>query len=221
MHSHISPRRLRGVLLLLALLLAGCGASVRGSGRVISEPRPIGNISAVTLRGIGTLIITQGEHEALTITADDNVLPLLESVVTGDQLTLGPRAGASVANVQQLTYHLTVRQLRAVTIDGAGDADIQGAQTPQLAVTIDGTGDVRATGRADSLVLAISGAGDFKGAGLAATSATVQVRGSGGALVRVSDTLDARVSGAGDVRYIGHPQVTRQVTGAGSVREQQ
>jgi hypothetical protein len=37
--------------------------------------------------------------------------------------------------------------------------------------------------------------------------------------VKVSDTLDARVSGAGTVFYIGNPQVTKEVSGVGTVKQ--
>ena len=220
MNPHLSPRLLRVVLLLAALLLASCGAGARGSGRVVSESRPVSNISSVTLRGVGTLIVTQRDQEALTITADDNILPLLSSTVTGGRLALGPSSGAGIANVQQLTYRLTVRQLRSVEVSGAADVELLDMRTDRLAVAIDGTSDVSVTGQAAALDLTISGAGSFKGAGLTSAAATVRVRGSGGAVVRVSDTLDARVSGAGDVRYIGDPQVTQQITGAGTVAQQ-
>jgi hypothetical protein len=41
----------------------------------------------------------------------------------------------------------------------------------------------------------------------------------GKAQVNVRDTLDATVSGAGSIVYLGTPAVTQHVTGAGSVNK--
>ena len=47
--------------------------------------------------------------------------------------------------------------------------------------------------------------------------ATITVGGTGRATIRVSETLDARVSGAGSVAYIGEPSVSQDVSAAGKV----
>jgi hypothetical protein len=52
---------------------------------------------------------------------------------------------------------------------------------------------------------------------VAARSARVDVSGSGGATVQVSERLDAHVSGSGDVRYRGEPSVQAEVSGSGDV----
>ena len=41
----------------------------------------------------------------------------------------------------------------------------------------------------------------------------------GAAVVRVSHKLDASVNGLGSIEYIGNPQVTKSVSGPGTVRQ--
>ena len=68
--------------------------------------------------------------------------------------------------------------------------------------------------------MAISGAGDYKGARLVSQDATVNVAGAGKVLVNAQKTLKATISGAGSVEYLGDPEVTRSVSGVGSVHRE-
>jgi hypothetical protein len=52
-----------------------------GSGNVITESRDVAGFNEIALGGIGTGIVTQGDEEALTIEAEDNLLPPIGSEV--------------------------------------------------------------------------------------------------------------------------------------------
>src|SRR5918998_1436697 len=96
------PPMLRPILLGLSLLVvllaaAACQAGpsnlLTGSGTVRSEARPVGAFDEVELAGVGTLTITQGPQESLTIEAEDNLLPQIRGEVRGRRLVLGPDGG--------------------------------------------------------------------------------------------------------------------------------
>src|SRR5437588_11641926 len=75
------------------LLLAGCTApastTIRGSGNVITTHRDVSGFSEVALLGTGTLTITQTGSEALTIEAEDNIMPKIKTEVTNNRLMIG------------------------------------------------------------------------------------------------------------------------------------
>lgn len=48
-------------------------------------------------------------------------------------------------------------------------------------------------------------------------AATVEVSGSGTAVVNAADTLDFDISGSGRVEYIGSPTVTESISGSGDI----
>ena len=73
------------------------------------------------------------------------------------------------------------------------------------------------TGTADGIDGDISGSGELDLLEVRARSARIDVSGSGGATVQVSERLDAKVSGSGDVRYRGQPVVQADVSGSGDV----
>jgi hypothetical protein len=237
-----------GIRLIAAVLVAlGLGACdlhlgpaelVQGSGHVKTESRDVRDFDGVALNGLGTLVVTQGATEALTIEAEDNILPRLRSVVEGGTLQLGPASGVQVHPTSTLRYELTVKQLGRIQVSGAGDVRSSRLQGGQLSLGISGTSHVNLAGLSvSSLTVDVSGAGDltlagqaaqqtatlngsskYAAASLASQRASVTVNGTGDCTVRVSERLAATINGAGHVSYYGSPTVEQSVTGAGSIR---
>jgi hypothetical protein len=230
---------------LLALGLAACGfdfgaiGGLQGSGNVKSESRDVHDFDRVDLAGIGTLTITQGSTEALTIQAEDNLLPHIGSSVQGGTLTLAPLAGANLRATKPILYELTVKQLSAIDVSGAGDAttsgltadrlnlsvsgsgrlETSGITSSTLTVNLSGSGSMTVSGQAPRQTVSVSGSGRYVARDLASQQAAVDVSGSGSAAVNVSDSLAATVSGSGQITYTGSPRVTQNVSGSGSVRK--
>jgi len=238
----IARTALPAALLAAAVALAGCQqivppGSVRGSGNVRSESRDVHDFDRVEVGGVGTLTVAQGASEALTIRAEDNVLPMLQSTVRNGTLTLSPAPGAGLSPTRPIEYHLTVKQLREIDVSGAADASAAGLSADQftlaisgsggarldqltasaLTVRLSGSGSARASGQAPQQTVSVIGSGGYDASGLASQRATADVSGSGSCSLRVSDELTATISGSGSVRYSGSPVVTQHVSGSGSV----
>src|SRR5580692_6854475 len=90
------------------LLVVGCGfelsglskSVVVGSGKVASEVRAVAGISSVSCEGSGEIELVQDGTESLKITAEDNILPYLTSVVDGGKLTLSLRKDVSISTTK-------------------------------------------------------------------------------------------------------------------------
>lgn len=229
-------------LAVLALALTACEVqvgpvdAVRGSGHVKTESRQVQGFDRVQVEGVGTLTIAPGSTDALTIQAEDNILPRLHSDVQGGMLKLGPH-GIAIGPSQPIRYDLTVTRLREVVVTGAADAHATGLQADQLTlrvsgagkidagrvatgdltVDITGSGQVTASGQAARQTVTISGAGRYLAPDLASQQATVDVSGAGDCAVRVADHLSVNISGAGNVNYAGSPTVEEHLSGAGKV----
>ena len=198
------------------VLLAACTFTA-GSGTVRSESRDVHGFSSVQLAGSGDAVIQQTGSESLTIEAEENLLPLLTSEVSGGVLTLGTKPGASINPTRPITYRVTMKDLRGLSVSGSGGATATEVKADALGVEVSGSGAITVTGTADSQQVRVTGSGDYRGAQLPSRIATVLVSGSGNAEVNVRDTLDAQVSGSGTVRYTGNPQVNKSVSGSGEV----
>ncbi|HVH29113.1 MAG TPA: head GIN domain-containing protein [Vicinamibacterales bacterium] len=208
------------LLLSCSVLLGACQFnSISGSGKIATEPRTVSGFSAVSLSGSGRLIIEQTGAESLTVTTDDNLLPLIRTQVNGNILELGSRDPmTNLRPTDDIVFTMTVRQLDRLDVSGSGKVDVKRLTASRLAIDISGSGEVAAQGASNDLNLSISGSGEYQGEQLRSQRARVEISGSGGALVAAAEALNVSVSGSGAVEYIGDPKVTQQVSGSGSVR---
>ncbi|HLH90820.1 MAG TPA: head GIN domain-containing protein [Xanthobacteraceae bacterium] len=192
--------------------------AVRGSGKITTETRNVGSFTSVRISGVGSAVIERTGTPGLSISADDNLLPLITSDVKDGTLSLGFKSGTIISSAS-IEYRVTVGDLREVHVSGATGLRADDLAGSALAVTVSGAGRVRLSGRIDDLEVDVSGAGSLDAAALTARHVTVEASGAGNVSVNASDTLDAKASGAGTVRYVGAPKLTSHVSGAGSIRE--
>jgi hypothetical protein len=204
---------------------------------VITEQRAVSEIAEVEFTMSGQLVIEQNGSEALTIEADDNIVPLITTDMTGNKLTITTKPKTSFNTRNQIHFRLSVKNLNSIQSTGSGDTrmdswnaanakleatgsgsmDMSGISTGSIAVLISGSGAIAASGKAPTQDVTLIGSGRYDGRQLESASANVAVSGSGDALVKVSDSLDAKVSGSGSVRYIGNPRVITHDTGSGQI----
>ena len=215
-----------GLLLVSGIALTGCSFTVNGasanmiigSGKAITEQPEVSGVNTVVLANGGQLIVDYGQTDSLSVTADDNIMPLLTTKLTNGRLTLGTKPSTSYNTRTPIVYRLTVKSLSAIEIAGSGSATLNGVNVDSFSAKISGSGSIVATGSVKSQDVLISGSGSYNGATLDSQQATVTCSGSGSAVVRVSEALKATVSGSGSVGYMGSPQtIDKHVTGSGSV----
>jgi Putative auto-transporter adhesin, head GIN domain len=210
----------RASLLISCSVISGACVfdSVAGSGKIMTEPRTVSGFSAVSLSGSGQVIIEQTGMESLTVTTDDNLLPYIKTDVKGNTLELGLKDSMTYLRpTHDIVFRLTVRKLEGLDISGSGKADAKGLDPDHVKIKVSGSGEVSAQGTANDLDLSISGSGGYRGEDMRSKRATIDISGSGGAVIAASETLKAHVSGSGSIEYIGDPQVTQHVSGSGSV----
>jgi len=223
----------------LAVFTASCKWTVglvRGSGNVEEEERDVSDFDEISFSGMGNLIITQGEEESLLVEADDNILPLIETDVFGDRLTIGFKWGYNFIPTSNVRFYLTVADLNRITFSGAGKVDCDNLETNKLEFDLSGAGDIDFNINADELVITSSGAGnltlsgevesqnvDISGVGrynakeLESKECDIEVSGAGSATVNVTEELDVQISGVGNVYYVGVPIVRQDISGLGKV----
>ena len=192
---------------------------MQGSGNVITETREVSGFTAVSLAGVGHLVIDQTGSESLSITADDNLLSAIETRVRNDTLIISLQENTTFSNVTELTYHVTVQAIDRVELNGAGEVEVLNLDGDEWQTTLSGGGNITISGRVDSQTAELNGAGAYNAADLQSQEATVNQNGAGMAVVQVSERLDVSINGLGSVEYIGNPTVTEEINGLGKVRQ--
>jgi hypothetical protein len=228
--------------LVLALILSSCNIHVTtGSGNVISESKPVSNFTQISLNGIGELLITQGENEALQIEAEDNVLPIIEIKVENQVLSINFNNKDWQDNViptKPIKFYVTVKDLSRINLSGtasisagslnlsnleiissgAGSIKIRNLSADRLTINMSGVGGSDLNGKVTEQLIYISGTGVYNGEDLESSKANVTVTGAGNAVIWATESLDVVISGAGNVDYYDEPHVTQSISGVGNIR---
>lgn len=246
--STTPSRSLRNILIATALLvpLAATQASpfgwlggdkVKGSGNVARETRQPGRFHGVSLAVSGHVDVRTGGDEAVIIETDDNVLPLIETVVENGVLQIRAKKNAQLdprrlkVTVQAPAMDslgvagsgsIRADRLRGdkVTLElaGSGSIDSGAIEARSVSIEVAGSGNVRAAGAADAVDVSLAGSGKADAGRLTGREVAANVSGSGVATVTARQTLAAAITGSGNIAYYGDPQLSRAVTGSGAVR---
>ncbi len=206
---------------LLAIGLAGCTlvtGGVRGSGEVVSEPREVGEFDAVRLASVGELRITQGEAAALTVEADDNLLPLITTEVRNGTLVIGTRPNQSIRPSTGPIYTLTVTTLEEVDISGSGNVLSEPLNSAGLTLNISGSGSIQLDGAAvNEMEIGVSGSGNVTIADLVTEALAVDISGSGNVeLTGETSSQTVNIGGSGAYRTAALSSQTATVAVGGS-----
>jgi hypothetical protein len=190
--------------------------AVHGSGNAKTESRAVASFSKIDLTGSPDVDVTVGPATSVELTADDNLLPLIETTVSGETLKIGSKRSYSTS--LGVKVKITAPSLEALALSGSGDVQVKGLKAGEMEARISGSGNITLNGGVDRLRVRILGSGDVRAADLAAKAVQVSVTGSGNASVRASAQLEASVTGSGNVRFAGNPpQVQKHVTGSGDI----
>jgi hypothetical protein len=190
-----------------------------GSGRVITEPRPIGDFTTIVVSGAIEAVVTVGGNESLEITAEDNIAPLVDAVAVAGRLTIGFRPGTmSVRSTVGVVCRIGARSLRGVELSSASRIQVDGIDAPAFSVDLSGAASFAATGAVDRLRIDLSGASRVTAPSLRAREVDATLSGASVALVRAVDTLVVRASGSSLLQYLGDPSVHVDTSGGSTVQ---
>ncbi|HEX4884856.1 MAG TPA: head GIN domain-containing protein [Casimicrobiaceae bacterium] len=218
-----------------------------GSGdRAPAQSIEVGAFRGVEVDGHAEIILVQGEAEKVDVEAGSRGAARVRVRAREGTLSIsaapeGPwwrgLLGGGTGRPPLITIHF--RTLESLALSGAVRVTAEAMKVPELRVRASGAASVRldgmdaktfrfaasgavkgeVAGRAEQQDVSISGAGDYRAAGLVSDTADVKVSGAGRVTVNARRALDASISGAGAIDYLGHPQVRQSISGAGRIRQ--
>jgi hypothetical protein len=215
------------------------GLKVAGSGQITTTQREVHGFNGVSLELPANVQIVQGDAEGVVIVTQENIAPMIETVVENEQLKIRLARRFSSINTSSLKITVNARRLEHIAISGSGDIRSEKIQSPKLDADIAGSGDIRiaslnvdllsvsisgngdfsAGGRADTVRTSIAGSGNLNTGTLAAKNVKLSIAGSGDAKVWASQDIDISIAGSGDVGYYGSAAVTQSVAGSGRIKK--
>jgi len=213
---------------------------VVGEGPLVTQTRSVGNFSGVSSEMSGKINFTIAPEYKVEITAQQNILDVLNTNVVNGVLHVDFKNNVRVKEHEDLLINITAPYADYFRLSGSGNMNVQGdVAANNLKVTLSGSGDIIVqsaviTGKIDTEVsgsgnisiangsavnedVDISGSGKVEMPGVSAESAVTHTSGSGDVKVAVSKNLDAHISGSGSVYYHGNPIISTHISGSGRV----
>lgn len=229
-----------------SLLLSGCFVDINdddglfgcidADGPITTIDLQLEDIDGIELAMDARVELTQGPEQSITVEGKSDIFDELDLDVRNGVWKI--RTEDCVRDVDDLTFFITLPNLRVVKVSGSGEVfstntfdsgndielRISGSGELDLSLLADdieadisGSGKMILEGEADELDLRITGSGDLRGFDLSTREVDINISGSGDAEVRVSDRLDVFITGSGDVFYKGNPTLDVSITGSGEV----
>ena len=234
-------KKLVVILLLVAgLFIFPSCEKVVGEGPLVTQTRTVGDFTGVSSEMSGKVNFTIAPDYKVEITAQQNILDVLNTNVVNGVLHIEFKNNVRVKEHEDLLINITAPYADYFRLSGSGNMNVQGDITANnLKVTLSGSGDITvqnaviadkidtdisgsgnisiAGGSAVNEDVDISGSGKVEMAGVDAQNAVTHTSGSGDVKLALSTNLDAHISGSGSLYYHGNPIISTHISGSGRV----
>jgi hypothetical protein len=204
-------RPVLSVFMVLIAALAGC---IQGQGPVTSERRDVAAFTRIEATAGIRVVVRIGPSEAVEVTAQENLLPVIATDLRGDTLSI--EASEDFTTLEPVTVTIVVPALDGITLSGGSQAVIDGLDAESLELRIRGGAQVTAAGSVGSLTLHADGGATARLDDLSVQVATVLMDGGATATLTASDDVTGTAAGGSRLTVLGDAVLSVEESG-GSV----
>jgi len=221
---------------------AGNTEIIRGTGEIVSRTFEVNDFTGLNIGGFFTVIFNQSDEISVTVEMYENLFDYFDVSVRRDTLRIVRNRHYRGTGIEFGSYrprlYITAPYLTSINLSGSVTTeDWDAIETQSLSINISGFTQLSAPIDVDNLSINSSGSStlelwgnasdvNINASGFTNIMATdlqtsdVSIQGSGSirAEIAVSNSIDARLSGFADIRYIGDPTVTQRTSGSARVR---
>ncbi len=213
------------------------GTNCTGGNGILAnlEIPVVANFHSIQHKTSASILLTQGAEQSIRIEGEDNILEFYNFTVDGDVLTIDTRG--CICTREEVKIYITLPVLKSVILDSTGEIMGQNRFTNnELDIIVDGTGDIQMDvmaskinitndstgelilkGKSKELDINLLGTGDIYLFDLDAQFANIFSDGTGEVETRVSDRIEVRIEGTGDVFFKGNPERSLEDNGPGEL----
>ncbi|MCX6322389.1 MAG: DUF2807 domain-containing protein [Bacteroidia bacterium] len=212
--------------------------TVYGNNKVVTKERNAENFTGVRVSTGIDVYLKQGNNEAISVEADENLHEYILTEVRDGVLHVYTEV--NIRKAERKRVYVTMKEVNSLRTSSAGDVI---GETPikcdklelsassagnikldvnakEIKADISSSGDITLTGEADMLEADLSSAGDLNAYDLKVREADISASSAGNAEINVSEKITARASSAGDINYEGNPKyVDAHSSSAGGVHK--
>lgn len=211
----------KSALAILVSAVAVNACATTSGGGTVTETRDVPSFSSVVLNGVGAVHVRKGPQE-VRITIDGNLADRFETTVKNGRLMIGFHCDLrnlwALRGLKTCEVDIAVPALDGIVVNGAGSIAVDAFDYGKLELQVNGAATVGLKGTASDLSVHCTGGCKVLARDLAVETGSVSLTGSSHVEARVKDSLEASITGAGQLLYWGDPAVSRRISGAGQLR---
>lgn len=216
------------------------GQKIYGSGKVVTESRPVKNFTVLDLDGIFEVEILQADSNGVKVEADDNLLPHIKIENVDNTLKVYDDDEDKIKKFTKFKVYIYVKNItklmanmygkvevkNAIKADtfqliAVSEADISLAVDCNVIVTdLNSNGNTNLSGSAKRGEIVIKGVGNLNAYNLKLETAKITTSAPGGVEINISKEVIVYSSGTGFVHIKGDAIILKKdVSGLGTVKK--
>jgi hypothetical protein len=216
----------------------GKSKTIKGNGNVVTVKRTTSNYDGISVGGSFDVILVKGKEGEIKIEGEENIIPYLETEVSGNTLQVKYKKNTNISTRKKLTVTIAYEDLDMISLGGSGNINgknlikandlkvsLGGSgnialeiDTDEISADIGGSGNIKLTGNSNELTSSIAGSGSIKAYDLETEILVATIAGSGSIKTTVKKEIKAKVAGSGSIYYKGNPKyIDTKSVGSGDV----
>ena len=213
---------------------------IKGNGNVVTVTRTTSDYDGVSVGGSFDVVLVKGKEGKITIEGEENIIPYIETEVSGNTLKIKYKKNTNIRTTRRLTVTVPYQSIESVALGGSGkissdtiikaesfNVSLGGSGDINVKVNADtvkanigGSGNINLEGKANNFKCSIAGSGSIKAYGLETVELKANVAGSGSIKATVKSKISAKLVGSGSVYYKGNPKhINSKSVGSGDIIE--
>ncbi|MDQ3131937.1 MAG: DUF2807 domain-containing protein [Acidobacteriota bacterium] len=191
---------------------------VSGSGNLATEKRDVTNFQEIEVGGVFEVEIVAQKDFSVEIEADDNLLYLIKTEVSGGVLRLETEKIISTKNA--IRVRISAPNIENLNVSGASKVSLANLKNENLQIDSSGATKITVAGETENLTVDVSGASKIDAENLKSENASIDASGASKVSVFVANELKSDASGASSIIYSGSPKnLLKKTSGVSSIKE--
>ncbi|MDR0821658.1 MAG: DUF2807 domain-containing protein [Oscillospiraceae bacterium] len=174
--------------------------SIVGEGAIGEKTWAGTGVTQVELSGAYDVVLIDDDSGNITLSGYQNVLDIMEGSTSGGVFSLD--STKSYDSGKNLILTVPIKNIDTISSSGTMNLTVPDViEKDKMAFVLEGVGNIKATN-------------------LHLVNAVIDISGVGGGEVYVTNTLDVKIDGVGEVTYFGNPKnVTKDITITSTVKQ--
>lgn len=175
-------------------------------GNKTTKTYDLSGFDEINVSGVYDVEIRTGDSYSIRLEGREKEMKHARVEVSGDRLELGQtKKKWGWGNRKSINAYVTLPSLNALGVSGVADVDAEDISSKDFKLRVSGVADVNISGECGFIKASISGVSDVNAKNFVCEDGEVNMSGVGDLKVHTSESIDASVSGVGDVTVYGRP----------------